>query len=264
MKTEAKKNDYTIASVQRALRVLKLFDSQHKEMTLTEISSRADMRKGTMLRILETLCAEQFVRYDPPTKRYQLGVAVYALSCNAFTFNDLASVVRGCAEGVLRELNIVAHLTVLRENKAVLVDRILPNSSFSVYDLYSTIGGEVEIHCTGAGMVLTAFADPETRRTMLDGCSFARHSPNTVTDRGVYEERLAAVRKQGYAINNGENEPYLKCITYPIFNAKRQVFAALSFSGIIQCFTPELEQRCHKELREITRQVSREFGYEIL
>ncbi|MFR1802649.1 MAG: helix-turn-helix domain-containing protein [Faecalispora jeddahensis] len=55
-----KKNDYTIASVQRALRILKLFDNQHKEMTLTEISNRADMRKGTMLRILETLRAEHF------------------------------------------------------------------------------------------------------------------------------------------------------------------------------------------------------------
>ena len=57
-----KKNDYTIASVQRALRILKLFDNQHKEMTLTEISNRADMRKGTMLRNLETLRAEHFER----------------------------------------------------------------------------------------------------------------------------------------------------------------------------------------------------------
>lgn len=263
MKNDEKRNDYIIASVQRALRVLKLFDSQHKEMTLTELSNRADMRKGTMLRVLETLCSEQFVRYEPLTKRYQLGVAVYTLSCNAFAFNDLSAVVRRCAEGVLRELNMVAHLTVLQENKAILVDRILPNNSFSVYDLYSTIGGEVEIHCTGAGMVLTAFADPETRRRLLDACSFARRSANTVTDRAVYEERLAAVRRQGYAINHGENEEYLQCITYPIFNAKHQVFAALSFSGVIQCFTPELEESCHKALREITRQVSREFGCEL-
>lgn len=116
-----KKNDYTIASVQRALRILKLFDNQHKEMTLTEISNRADMRKGTMLRILETLRAEHFVRYDGRTKRYQLGVAIYMLSASAFSFNDLASVVRSYAESVTRELNLVAHLGVLQEDKIVLL-----------------------------------------------------------------------------------------------------------------------------------------------
>ena len=113
-----KKNDYTIASVQRALRILKLFDNQHKEMTLTEISNRADMRKGTMLRILETLRAEHFVRYDSRTKRYQLGVAIYMLSASAFSFNDLAAVVRSYVESVTRELNLVAHLGVLQEGRS--------------------------------------------------------------------------------------------------------------------------------------------------
>ena len=140
-----KKNDYTIASVQRALRILKLFDNQHKEITLTEISNRADMRKGTMLRILETLRAEHFVRYDSRTKRYQLG-AIDMLSASAFSFNDLAAVVRSYVESVTRELNLVAHLGVLQEDKIVLIDRVLPNSNFSVYDLYSIIGGEIELY----------------------------------------------------------------------------------------------------------------------
>ena len=43
-----RESQYTISSVKKALKVLKLFDSAHKSMTLTEISERADMRKGTM------------------------------------------------------------------------------------------------------------------------------------------------------------------------------------------------------------------------
>lgn len=255
-----KKNDYTIASVQRALRILKLFDNQHKEMTLTEISNRADMRKGTMLRILETLRAEHFVRYDSRTKRYQLGVAIYMLSASAFSFNDLAAVVRSYVESVTRELNLVAHLGVLQEDKIVLIDRVLPNSNFSVYDLYSIIGGEIEPHCTGVGKVISAFADSETRKRLLDTCSFARKSPNTITDRQEYERVLEKVRQQGYAVNVGENEEYLKCITYPIFDAKHEIMAALSLTGVIQCFNQELDDTCHKALRRVTAQVSQEFG----
>ena len=50
-----RESQYTISSVKKALKVLKLFDSAHKSMTLTEISERADMRKGTMVRVLTTL-----------------------------------------------------------------------------------------------------------------------------------------------------------------------------------------------------------------
>lgn len=258
-----KKNDYKIASVLKALKVLKLFDAQHKEMTLTEISERANMRKGTMLRILETLQEEDFVRYDSRAKRYQLGVSIYTLCAGAFYFNSIIDVVRDHLEGVTRALNVVAHLAVLREDKIILLDRILPNSSYSVYDLNSTIGGEIEPHCTGVGKVLMAFADPETRKKLLDKCSFERKSQHTITNRAEYESVIDKVREQGYAVNFGENEEYLKCITYPIFDAKGKILAALSLTGVIQCFTPELEANCHKMLKQVTSQMSREFGYNV-
>ena len=81
-----RESQYTISSVKKALKVLKLFDSAHKSMTLTEISERADMRKGTMVRVLTTLEEEGFVRYDEISKRYSLGMSIYVLSSNAFQF----------------------------------------------------------------------------------------------------------------------------------------------------------------------------------
>ena len=71
-----RESQYTISSVKKALKVLKLFDSAHKSMTLTEISERADMRKGTMVRVLTTLEEEGFVRYDEISKRYSLGMSI--------------------------------------------------------------------------------------------------------------------------------------------------------------------------------------------
>ena len=66
------KSIYNSHPSKKALKVLKLFDSAHKSMTLTEISERADMRKGTMVRVLTTLEEEGFVRYDEISKRYSL------------------------------------------------------------------------------------------------------------------------------------------------------------------------------------------------
>lgn len=255
-------NDYTIASVQKALKVLKLFDANHREMSLTEISDRANMRKGTMLRVLETLREEDFVRYNSRIKKYQLGIAIYSLSASAFFFNNIIDVVRNQLEEPIKELNMVGHLAVLREGKIILIDRILPNSNYSVYDLNSTVGGEIEAHCTGVGKVLVAFTNAATREKILANCSFARKSQHTITDRAEYAKVIREVQKQGYAVNFGENEEYLKCITYPIFNAAGEGIAALSLTGVIQCFTPELEVKCHKILKIVTTEASREFGYQ--
>ena len=49
-----RESQYTISSVKTALKVLKLFDSAHTRMTLTENTERAAMRKGTMVRVLTT------------------------------------------------------------------------------------------------------------------------------------------------------------------------------------------------------------------
>ena len=146
-----RESQYTISSVKKALKVLKLFDSAHKSMTLTEISERADMRKGTMVRVLTTLEEEGFVRYDEISKRYSLGMSIYVLSSNAFQFISVVEAARPYLEKVTTELNLIAHLSVLEGEKIVLIDRVVPNANAVVFDLNSKIGGEVEAHNTGAG-----------------------------------------------------------------------------------------------------------------
>ena len=123
-----RESQYTISSVKKALKVLKLFDSAHKSMTLTEISERADMRKGTMVRVLTTLEEEGFVRYDEISKRYSLGMSIYVLSSNAFQFISVVEAARPYLEKVTTELNLIAHLSVLEGEKIVLIDRVVPNA----------------------------------------------------------------------------------------------------------------------------------------
>lgn len=52
-------NDYTIASVQRALRILKLFLPDNQPMTLKQIADESDLNKSTALRMTTTLLNSQ-------------------------------------------------------------------------------------------------------------------------------------------------------------------------------------------------------------
>ena len=149
---------------------------------------------------------------------------------------------------------------MLEGEKIVLIDRVVPNANAVVFDLNSKIGGEVEAHNTGAGKVLTAYSATEVREKIISHCSFESYSERTITDKDEYRSILDAVRKNGYATNEGESEPYLKCITYPIFGYGGKIEAALSLSGIIQYFDAGLEQRCHEALKEICEKISAAMG----
>lgn len=257
------REQYIISSVQKALKVLKLFDAQHKDMTLTEISNMADMRKGTMLRVLTTLEEEGFIQYDDKSKRYRLGIALYMLSVEAFQFNDMVKIARPLLEKVTVRLSLTAHVAMLDGDNIILVDRVLPNNIFNVYDLKSTVGGIIEPHCTGVGKVITAFSEDRIKEKLIEKCSFEKKSENTVVSKEKFFIELQKVRERGYGVNEGENEEYLKCITYPVFNYKNNIIGAISLTGIKQQFTDILEKEVHKELKEICMKVSKQMGYKL-
>lgn len=258
-----RESQYTIASVKKALKVLKLFDSVHKSMTLTEISDRACMRKGTMVRVLTTLEEEGFVRYDEISKRYSLGMSIYILNNNAYQFMSVVEASRPYLEKVTSELNLIAHLSVIEGNELLLIDRVVPNGNAIVSDLNSKIGEKIEAHNTGAGKALTAFASAAVRENIISHCSFRAFSERTITDEQAYRQLLETVRKNGFATNEGESETYLKCITYPVFGYGNKIEAAVSLSGMIQYFGAELEEKCHIALPEICDRISAAMGRNI-
>ena len=62
--------DYTISSVKRALDILKLFDESHRELTLSDLSQLSGIGKSSMLRFTYTLLQEDFLSYNPETRKY--------------------------------------------------------------------------------------------------------------------------------------------------------------------------------------------------
>ena len=71
---------------------------------------------------------------------------------------------------------------------------------------------------------------------------------------------LQKVRAQGYAVNSEEHEPYIKCVTYPIFDYNNRIVAAMSLTGIPQMYGPEKEAQVHKVLKSTVRLISNELG----
>ncbi len=252
--------DYKIAALTRALQVLKLFDEDSKRMTLTELSQKAGINKSSMLRILTSFEAEGFIRYDADRRQYSLGIEIFKLANTAYEFVGIQELAYPYVRNAVEETGLIGHLGAVEDGHVVIISKVWPKSMTDTLVMQSRIGGVVPMHCTGVGKVLAAFSDHEQLERMLALCDFHRYTDKTLCSREALLPVLQQVRAQGYAVNSEEHEPYIKCVTYPIFDYNNRIVAAMSLTGIPQMYGPEKEAQVHKVLKSTVRLISNELG----
>ena len=102
-----------IQSVDRALQILDLFNEQNPELKITEISNKLDLHKSTTHSLLKTLKARQYIKQDPDSGKYSLGLKL--LERGQFVLNSMD--IRSIARKHLIDLSVdtgqTTHLVIL-------------------------------------------------------------------------------------------------------------------------------------------------------
>ncbi len=251
---------YYITSIIKALKTLKQFTSEERELTLTELTIKTGYNKSNMIRILATLSSEGFIRYNEKIKKYSLGYAIHTLN-NTMGFVNIKQICRPFLENAAIESQCLIHLSVLEDDKIVVIDRVFPELGMEALVLASSIGGTVPVHCTGAGKIIAAFTDEEEKNTLLNSCKFEKYSEKTITERKDLERIISETKIKGYAINEGEHEPYLTCLTRPIFDSNNKLLAAVSISGLKEMLIGEKLNEINKISENLANELSIIFGY---
>lgn len=249
---------YAITAVTKALRVLKLFDETHRTMSLTEISALSGLTKSSVLRILESLESEGFVRRVEENKRYRLGPTLFVIAHTGYEFSSLVELANPLLKKVVNETGLTGHLGVLEEEQVLFASCIYPEVSYERYVIASSVGAKLPCHCTGVGKVLLAYAEEPIRTHMLEQCDFKQYTPNTILTREKLELELDVIRRQGYAVNCEEHEPYVTCLTYPVFNYKRRIVAAVSLTGLTQVVNGKDQTLLHSSLQALSAKIGHE------
>ena len=58
------------------------------------------------------------------------------------------------------------------------------------------------------------------------------HTPNTIADPEELKAHLALILERGWALDDEENEPHIRCVGAPVRNIDGRVLAAISLSGL--------------------------------
>jgi IclR family acetate operon transcriptional repressor len=120
--------------------------------------------------------------------------------------------------------------------------------------MFTEPGRRVRPHCTAVGKALLAQLSPEQARAVLERGGMPASTPATITDPGLLLAHLEVIRKQGYAVDEGEQEVGVRCFAVAIPDAPAAL--AISTSGPQARMTDEAAARIVPALKRIAAEIS--------
>lgn len=199
-------------------------------------------RFGAVLESRGLIIRQQAGRYLPGPALLEIGEAMPRRR----VFADL---VRPILSLLSRQTGMTAHLGVLEDQMVTYVCK-------AGEGVFTREGMQLEAYCSGVGKVLLAsLADADLEQYLAAGALVAL-TPRTIIDPAHLREELAEVRRQGWAMEDGEVIEGLACLAIPLRDRKGHVWAAVSISGSQQRFNPRARTRHLLQLAKAAEAVS--------
>ena len=150
------------------------------------------------------------------------------------------------------------HLGILDGGEVIYLDKV---ESTATIRMYSQVGKRVPAHSTSLGKAIMAHISEERVKEILQEKGMEGKTKNTITDLDKFLDHLKKVRKQGYAVDDEEQEEDIRCIAGPIFNHRGDVIAAFSISAPITRMTEKRMNELAELVVEYSEKMSRSLGF---
>lgn len=247
-----------IQAVDRALRIMELFDEHTTELKITEISAKMDLHKSTVHSLLKTLQLHGYIEQDADSGKYRLGLKLLDKGQLLLQRLDIRSVARKHLTTLSASTGQTTNLVILDGKEGVYIDKVEGEKAAI---RYSRIGRRIPLHTSAVGKILTASMPKEELQRLLRSYEFVLHTEATISSKDAFLLELEHVRGQGYAIDNQENEHGVRCAAAPVYDHSGTVIAAVSLSTLISTVDDALFQQYITMLRKEAEHISALLGY---
>ncbi|KMY48757.1 IclR family transcriptional regulator [Peribacillus loiseleuriae] len=248
-----------VQSLERALTLLNVLSDYPDGIQITRLSDQVGLSKSTTHRLLSTLLNMNYVVKDGETEKYKLGYQLIYLSRNILSNVTVIQIARPFLERLSEDVNETIHLCIEDKGKVMYVDKIESNQTIR---MYSRIGSKAPMYCTGVGKILLSGMSEAEYEEVVSKIDFISKTAKTITTKEGLKEEVETVKKQGYALDNIENEEDIRCIAVPIWDFQGKVIASFSISGPSNRITMErVNDELVKKARDTSINISRHLGY---
>ncbi len=254
---EAEDKRQNVKSLLKMIAVLDCFSSTDRELSVLQIAQRTGLPRTTVHRLVDSLRTVGFLEQEASRERYRLGLKLFELGSAAITNLPLYREAGPFVDTLAKLSGEIVHLCVFDGTGMVFVeqatDKARPNN------VITTMEGS-PCHCTGVGKAALAF-QPSAVIDRVIGLGLKPFTRNTIVDPERLRAELAEIRARGYAIDDCEHEPDVRCVAAPIRNSTGRVIAAISVSGNTRRITYERIPELAELVTSHAQLVSVQLGY---
>ncbi|WP_312180318.1 IclR family transcriptional regulator C-terminal domain-containing protein [Arthrobacter sp.] len=218
-------SDQYVQSLARGLSVIRAFDAEHVQMTLSDVSRRTGLTRATARRFLLTLVELGYVRTDG--RSFELTALVLQLGYSYLAGQTLPQLAQPLLEDLSREIHESTSASILDGNEIVYVARIHTRRLMTVG---ITVGTRFPAYATSMGRVLLAGLPEDRLAAYLAEVDLLPLTERTLTSEADLRAEVQRVREQGWAVVDQELEQGLRSVAVPIFSPTGAVIAALNTS----------------------------------
>jgi IclR family pca regulon transcriptional regulator len=212
-----------VTALSRGLAVIRAFNRNRPEMTLTEVAARTQLSPATARRSLYTL--QQLGYVSSHGRRFMLRSKVLDLGSAFWSSMKIEEVAQAHLREVVDAVSDSCSLAVL-EGKDVLY--LAHAASRRTVRMPAGIGARFPAYATSIGRAMLAWLDPPVLERYLHTVEMKPLTDHTVTDPVRLKAILAEVRKNGYASAQDELDYGLSSVAVPVMIGARAVAAVNS------------------------------------
>jgi DNA-binding IclR family transcriptional regulator len=259
-RTQGNKSDesYTVQSVERALHILLAFETDHRELSVGQLSVLLGLPKSTIHRLLATLEQNGFIEQVETTRNYRLGLKLRVLGASVVASRTLESEAFPILQMLLKQCGETVSVSVLDGIETMIVEKMESLQSMRVT---SHIGKRSQIHCSGSGKVLLAFQPSIAAEQILAKAPLTRYTDKTITTAQELIEQFPETRRRGFAADDEEIVEGQLCISAPVWNSEGKAFAAITASGPAMRIRGKGELKIAADVIEAADELSRRLGW---
>ncbi|SEB54571.1 transcriptional regulator, IclR family [Paramicrobacterium humi] len=217
-------------SLRRAIAVLdalaRIVERCGRGGSLQDLTEETGLARSTLHRLLAPLTEAGLVERSDD-KTYGIGPFAAYLGGLYLEQLDLREIVRPHLQKLNELTGETANLLLRTGTEVIYIDKI---ESRAVLRMHSRVGGRMPIYCTSAGKALLAHL-PEDVLEEVVNAGLPRRTPTTIVDAHELRRELDKIRECGYAVDDVENEPGIRCVGAAIFDRNGRPTAAISIAG---------------------------------
>jgi IclR family transcriptional regulator, acetate operon repressor len=238
----------SIQSLDRGLFILETVAKTSDPVALGHLTDLLGIDRSSVYRLANTLKRRGFLAHPSGRKDYILGPSIWRISRN----RDWSKMLITFSHELLKRLALqtaeTTHLAVREGKEAFFTDHYATTKQVLV--ISGQTGEFVPLYCTAHGKALLADYGLAELKALFGGAELQSYSPTTIVSLKQLAKECAAIKAAGFAIDEQEYMPGVRCMAAPVRDRDGMIVAAIGISAPVSRFPEDRTATAAKQVME--------------